>query len=218
MPVTPMMQQYLNIKEQYPGTILFYRLGDFYEMFFEDAKLVSRELELTLTGKDCGLSERAPMCGVPYHAVDTYLQKLIEKGYKVAICEQMTDPATTKGLVEREVIRVVTPGTVIESNMLEDRKANYIAAICLQKNRAGCAFCDVSTGEFSLFQIQDARANLSDELARLSPSEVIVNDREAFSELEPERARTAAAPAAARPAAAVTETSDQTHLSSIDSA
>ena len=113
MPVTPMMQQYLNIKEQYPGTILFYRLGDFYEMFFEDAKLVSRELELTLTGKDCGLSERAPMCGVPYHAVDSYLQKLIEKGYKVAICEQMTDPATTKGLVEREVIRVVTPGTVI---------------------------------------------------------------------------------------------------------
>ena len=193
MPVTPMMQQYLNIKEQYPGTILFYRLGDFYEMFFEDAKLVSRELELTLTGKDCGLSERAPMCGVPYHAVDAYLQKLIEKGYKVAICEQMTDPATTKGLVEREVIRVVTPGTVIESNMLEDRKANYIAAICLQKNRAGCAFCDVSTGEFSLYQIQDARANLSDELARLSPSEVIVNDREAFSELEPERARTAEA-------------------------
>ena len=117
MPVTPMMQQYLNIKEQYPGTILFYRLGDFYEMFFEDAKLVSRELELTLTGKDCGLSERAPMCGVPYHAVDTYLQKLLAKGYKVAICEQMTDPATTKGLVEREVIRVVTPGTVIESNM-----------------------------------------------------------------------------------------------------
>ena len=181
MPVTPMMQQYLNIKEQYPGTILFYRLGDFYEMFFEDAKLVSRELELTLTGKDCGLSERAPMCGVPYHAVDTYLQKLIEKGYKVAICEQMTDPATTKGLVEREVIRVVTPGTVIESNMLEDRKANYIAALCLQKNQAGCAFCDVSTGEFYLYQIQDARANLSDELARLSPSEVIVNDREAFS-------------------------------------
>ena len=191
MPVTPMMQQYLNIKEQYPGTILFYRLGDFYEMFFEDAKLVSRELELTLTGKDCGLSERAPMCGVPYHAVDTYLQKLIEKGYKVAICEQMTDPATTKGLVEREVIRVVTPGTVIESNMLEDRKANYIAALCLQKNRAGFAFCDVSTGEFSLCQIQDIRSNLSDELARLAPSEVIVNDLQAFAELEPERAQKA---------------------------
>ena len=191
MPVTPMMQQYLNIKEQYPGTILFYRLGDFYEMFFEDAKLVSKELELTLTGKDCGLSERAPMCGVPYHAVDTYLQKLIEKGYKVAICEQMTDPATTKGLVEREVIRVVTPGTVIESNMLEERKANYIAAVCLQKNRAGCAFCDVSTGEFLLCQIQDARASLSDELARLSPSEIIINDRAAFAELEPERAQRA---------------------------
>ncbi|MBQ8108693.1 MAG: DNA mismatch repair protein MutS [Clostridia bacterium] len=191
MPVTPMMQQYLNIKEQYPGTILFYRLGDFYEMFFEDAKLVSRELELTLTGKDCGLSERAPMCGVPYHAVDTYLQKLIEKGYKVAICEQMTDPATAKGLVEREVIRVVTPGTVIESNMLEDRKPNYIAAVCLRKNQAGCAFCDVSTGEFQLFQLTDARASLSDELARLNPSEVIVNDADAFAALEPERAQRA---------------------------
>ena len=191
MPVTPMMQQYLNIKEQYPNTILFYRLGDFYEMFFDDAKLVSRELELTLTGKDCGLSERAPMCGVPFHAVDTYLQKLIEKGYKVAICEQMTDPATTKGLVEREVIRVVTPGTVIETSMLEDRKANYIAALCLRKNQAGCAFCDVSTGEFYLYQIQDVRANLSDELARLSPSEVIVNDPEAFAALEPERAQRA---------------------------
>ena len=191
MPVTPMMQQYLNIKEQYPGTILFYRLGDFYEMFFDDAKLVSRELELTLTGKDCGLSERAPMCGVPYHAVDTYLQKLIEKGYKVAICEQMTDPALAKGLVEREVIRVVTPGTVIETNMLEDRKANYIAALCLKKNQAGCAFCDVSTGEFYLYQIADARASLSDELARLDPSEIIVNDREAFAQYEPDRAKKA---------------------------
>ena len=189
MPVTPMMQQYLNIKEQYPNTILFYRLGDFYEMFFDDAKLVSKELELTLTGKDCGLSERAPMCGVPFHAVDTYLQRLIEKGYKVAICEQMTDPATAKGLVEREVIRVVTPGTVIESNMLEDRKPNYIAAVCLRKNQAGCAFCDVSTGEFYLCQIPDARANLADELARLGPSEVVVNDPHAFAQLEPERAR-----------------------------
>ena len=111
MAVSPMMQQYLRIKEQYKDAILFFRLGDFYEMFFDDAILVSRELELTLTGKDCGLSERAPMCGVPFHAVDTYLARLIEKGYKVAICEQMSDPATTKGLVEREVIRVVTPGT-----------------------------------------------------------------------------------------------------------
>ncbi len=191
MPVTPMMQQYLNIKEQYPGTILFYRLGDFYEMFFEDAKLVSRELELTLTGKDCGLSERAPMCGVPYHAVETYLQRLIEKGYKVAICEQMTDPATSKGLVEREVIRVVTPGTVIETSMLEDRKANYIASLCLRKNQAGFAFCDVSTGEFQLFQISDARASLADELARLDPSEIIVNDLALLSSFEPQCAQRA---------------------------
>ena len=191
MPVTPMMQQYLDIKEQYPNTILFYRLGDFYEMFFDDARLVSRELELTLTGKDCGLSERAPMCGVPYHAVDTYLQRLIEKGYKVAICEQMTDPALSKGLVERAVTRVVTPGTVIESSMLEERKANYIAALVLRKNQAGCAFCDVSTGEFYLSQIQDARANLADELARLAPSELIVNDVGQLRALEPERARNA---------------------------
>ena len=191
MPVTPMMQQYLNIKEQYPNTILFYRLGDFYEMFFDDAKLVSRELELTLTGKDCGLSERAPMCGVPYHAVDTYLQKLIEKGYKVAICEQMTDPATTKGLVEREVIRVVTPGTVIESSMLEDRKPNYIASLCLRGKQAGCAFCDVSTGEFWLYQIQDARSSLTDEVARLSPSEIIVNDTDALAAIEPALAQRA---------------------------
>ena len=188
MPVTPMMQQYLDIKEQYPNTILFYRLGDFYEMFFDDAKLVSRELELTLTGKDCGLTERAPMCGVPYHAVDTYLQRLIEKGYKVAICEQMTDPALSKGLVERAVTRVVTPGTVIESSMLEEKKANYIASLCLRRNQAGCAFCDVSTGEFYLYQIQDVRANLSDELARLAPSELIVNDAEQLRAYEPERA------------------------------
>ena len=131
MPVTPMMQQYLDTKEQYPDAILFYRLGDFYEMFFDDATLASRELELTLTGKDCGLSERAPMCGVPYHAVDMYIQKLIAKGYKVAICEQMTDPALSKGLVERQVIRVITPGTVIESNMLEEKRANYICALAI---------------------------------------------------------------------------------------
>ena len=193
MALSPMMQHYLQTKEQYPNARLFYRLGDFYEMFFEDAKLVSRELELTLTGKECGLSERAPMCGVPYHAVETYLQRLIEKGYKVAICEQMSDPATSKGLVDREVTRVVTPGTVIETSMLEDRKPNYIASVCLRRNQAGCAFCDVSTGEFYLFQIADARAQLVDELARLAPSEVIVNDEAAFSTLDPERARLAEA-------------------------
>ena len=194
MPVTPMMQQYLNVKEQYPDAILFFRLGDFYEMFFDDAKLVSRELELTLTGKDCGLSERAPMCGVPYHAVEVYVQKLIERGYKVAICEQMTDPALSKGLVEREVTRIITPGTVIESNMLEEKKANYIASVCLRRNQAGCAFCDVSTGEFCLYQLPDARSALADELARLSPSELIVSDRGEFALLDPERARLASTP------------------------
>lgn len=194
MALSPMMQQYLQIKEQYPDTILFFRLGDFYEMFFDDAKLVAQELDLTLTGKECGLSERAPMCGVPYHAVETYLQRLIEKGYKVAICEQMTDPALTKGLVERKVIRVVTPGTVIESNMLEDRRANYILSVCLRRNLAGCALCDVSTGEFGLYQIPDARASLADELARIAPSEIIVNDLEAFLRLLPERRRMTSAP------------------------
>ena len=177
MPVTPMMQQYLDVKEQNPDAILFFRLGDFYEMFFDDAKLASRELELTLTGKDCGLSERAPMCGVPYHAVDVYVQKLIEKGYKVAICEQMTDPALSKGLVERAVTRIITPGTVFESNMLEEKKQNYIASVCLRRNQAGVAFCDISTGEFNLFQIADARVSLADELARIAPSELIVSSR-----------------------------------------
>ncbi len=193
MPLTPMMQQYMEIKEKNPDCILFFRLGDFYEMFFEDAKLVSRELELTLTGKDCGLSERAPMCGVPYHAVDNYLQKLIEKGYKVAICEQMTDPALSKGLVEREIIRIVSPGTVIETNMLEEGRPNYIAALCLRKNQAGVAFCDVSTGEFYLYQVQDIQAKLTDELARLNPSEIVVNDKEALLNFEPERGRQAEA-------------------------
>ena len=150
MALSPMMQQYMSIKEKYSDAILFFRLGDFYEMFFEDAKLASEELDLTLTGRDCGLGERAPMCGVPYHAVETYLQKMIEKGYKVAICEQMTDPALSKGLVEREVTRVVTPGTVIESNILEDGRPNYILSISLRRNQAGCALCDVSTGEFYL--------------------------------------------------------------------
>ena len=126
--LTPMMRQYMEVKEKYKDCILFYRLGDFYEMFFEDALLASRELEIVLTGRDCGLEERAPMCGVPYHAVEIYASKLIEKGYKVAICEQMTDPKESKGLVEREVIRVMTPGTVIEESMLSERKNNYIVS------------------------------------------------------------------------------------------
>ena len=127
--LSPMMQQYMDIKEAHQDCILFFRLGDFYEMFFEDAKLVSRELELTLTGKNCGLEERAPMCGVPFHSADTYIARLIEKGHKVAICEQTEDPAAAKGLVKREVIRIVTPGTVLSSNMLKEIEINYIASI-----------------------------------------------------------------------------------------
>ena len=137
--LTPMMRQYMEVKEKYKDCILFYRLGDFYEMFFEDALLASRELEIVLTGRDCGLEERAPMCGVPYHAVEIYASKLIEKGYKVAICEQMTDPKESKGLVEREVIRVMTPGTVIEESMLSERKNNYIVSVFLRDSDLGLA-------------------------------------------------------------------------------
>ena len=173
--LTPMMRQYLDMKDKYPGMILFFRLGDFYEMFFEDAKLVSRELELTLTGKSCGLEERAPMCGVPFHSAETYINRLIEKGYKVAICEQIEDPALAKGLVRRDVIRVVTPGTVIEQSMLEDRRNSYLLSICMDGNRAGIAFADVSTGEFSVYEIDKASIRLQDELARIMPKEIISN-------------------------------------------
>lgn len=132
MSLSPMMRQYMTIKEQFANAILFFRLGDFYEMFFEDAKLVSRELELVLTGKECGLPERAPMCGVPFHSAESYISRLVEKGYKVAICEQLSDPKTSKTLVERGVIRVVTPGTVIEQSMLDEKCNNYLLALCMQ--------------------------------------------------------------------------------------
>lgn len=145
---SPMMQHYLQTKEQYKDCILFYRLGDFYEMFFDDAKNASRELELTLTGKDCGMEERAPMCGIPYHAAEIYIAKLIEKGYKVAICEQLEDAKNAKGIVKRDVIRVVTPGTVIETNLLEEKKNNYIMSVFKTGIYFGVAVCDVSTGEF----------------------------------------------------------------------
>ena len=183
MALSAMMQQYLDTKEQYKDTILFFRIGDFYEMFFDDAVLVSRELELTLTGKDCGLSERAPMCGVPHHAVDIYVGKLIEKGYKVAICDQMSDPALSKGLVERAVTRVVTPGTVIESNLLEEKKPNYILSLSLQKDKAGIAFADVSTGEFFLYSFSGARMRLSEEISRIAPKEILTSSAEAFRAL-----------------------------------
>ena len=175
---SPMMQNYLKTKEDYKDCILFYRLGDFYEMFFDDAITASRELELTLTGKDCGQEERAPMCGIPYHAAETYVARLISKGYKVAICEQLEDPKTTKGIVKRDVIRVVTPGTVIESNLLEEKKNNYIMAIYKNGIYFGMSVCDLSTGDFRMTQIRDTNnfAMLMDEISRYSPSEIVVNE------------------------------------------
>ena len=174
---SPMMQHYLETKNQYKDCILFYRLGDFYEMFFDDAIKVSRELELTLTGKDCGMEERAPMCGIPYHAAENYISKLIEKGYKVAICEQLEDPKKAKGIVKRDVIRVVTPGTVIEANLLDDRKNNYI--MCIYKNGIyfGITVCDVTTGGFRTTEIKESNnfSSLMDELSKYSPAELVVN-------------------------------------------
>ena len=145
--LSPMMQHYVATKEEYKDCILFYRLGDFYEMFFEDAVTVSRELELTLTGKECGLEERAPMCGVPYHAAETYVSRLIEKGYKVAICEQVEDPKTAKGMVKREVTRVVTPGTNLNTQGLDEGKNNYLMSIVCMEDRYGVAVADVTTGD-----------------------------------------------------------------------
>lgn len=174
--ITSMMQQYLNIKAEHQDCILFFRLGDFYEMFFDDAKLVSRELELTLTGRDCGLEERAPMCGVPYHACNTYVERLIAKGYKVAICEQMEDPATAKGLVKRDVVRIITAGTVIEPTMLDEHANNFLLSVCFHHEKAGLAFADVSTGEFFVHEIPRADMTLADEIARIHPIEIICND------------------------------------------
>ena len=151
--LSPMMQSYLETKEQYKDCILFYRLGDFYEMFFDDAIVASRELEITLTGRACGLEEKAPMCGVPHHAAEIYISRLIAKGYKVAICEQLEDPKQAKGIVKRDVIRVVTPGTVIETNMLEEKKNNYIMSIVKKGIYYGIGVCDISTGDFYATQI-----------------------------------------------------------------
>ncbi len=173
--LSPMMQQYFEIKKMHPDKILFFRLGDFYEMFYDDAILVSKELELTLTGRDCGQEERAPMCGVPFHSYESYVARLIAKGYKVAICEQMEDPALAKGLVKRDVIRVVTPGTVIESSMLQDDKNNYIASIYIHEGKAGVCFADISTGTAHATVLTGATldAQIVSELCRYAPSEVL---------------------------------------------
>ena len=153
--LTPMMVQYLEIKERNKDSILFFRLGDFYEMFFNDAKLASRELEITLTGRDCGQNDKAPMCGVPYHSAENYIAKLVEKGYKVAICEQVEDPKEAKGIVRRDVVRVITPGTVIDTEKIEKSKNNYIASIYKKENSWGLSFIDVTTGEFNVTELLD---------------------------------------------------------------
>ena len=174
--LSPMMQHYLQTKKEYPGCILFYRLGDFYEMFFEDAEIVSRELELTLTGKSCGLPERAPMCGVPFHAVDSYLTRLVEKGYKAAICEQVEDPRTAKGMVKREVIRIVTPGTNLDMDSIEEGKNNFIFCILYSRQgKSGISVADVTTGEFYMTETEGDR-KVYDEIVRYSPSEIICNE------------------------------------------
>ena len=173
--LSPMMQHYLKTKEEYPDCILFYRLGDFYEMFFDDAITVSRELELTLTGKACGLEERAPMCGVPFHALDTYLHRLVAKGYKVAICEQVEDPKTAKGIVKREVVRIVTPGTNMNMQSLEDSKNNYLMCVAYFSGKIGVSIADVSTGDYYLTEIEDNQ-KLLDEISKYCPSEIICND------------------------------------------
>ena len=177
---SPMMQQYFEVKKKYPNTLLFFRLGDFYEMFFDDAKTASRELELTLTGRDCGQEERAPMCGVPFHSAESYIARLVEKGYKVAICEQMEDPSLAKGIVKREVIRVITPGTVIEGSMLDESRNNYICSIYRSRESTGICFADVSTGEMSATEFSDSNpeeisSHIIGELSKFTPRETLIN-------------------------------------------
>lgn len=177
---SPMMQQYFEVKKKYPNTLLFFRLGDFYEMFFDDAKTASRELELTLTGRDCGQEERAPMCGVPFHSAESYIARLVEKGYKVAICEQMEDPSLAKGIVKREVIRVITPGTVIEGSMLDESRNNYICSIYRSRESTGICFADVSTGEMSATEFSDSNpeeisSHIIGELSKFTPREILIN-------------------------------------------
>ncbi len=183
--LTPMMQQYMKTKEEYKDCILFYRLGDFYEMFFDDAKIVSKELELTLTGKNCGLEERAPMCGVPFHAVDGYLSRLVSRGYKVAICEQMEDPALAKGLVKREVIRVVTPGTNLNVQALDESRNNYIMSIVYVSDRFGISFADVTTGDYFVTEVDSVR-KLLDEICKFSPREIVCNEALVMSGIDTE--------------------------------
>ena len=177
--LTPMKKQYQEIKAQYPDCLLFFRLGDFYEMFDDDAILASRELDIALTTRDRNVedpAERTPMCGVPYHSCDAYIARLIAKGYKVAICEQTEDPALAKGLVQREVIRIITPGTVTDSSMLDEKRSNYICSVSLEAGKGAAAFCDLSTGEFCVAAFdQDPVNHLMNELGRFSPREALLS-------------------------------------------
>ncbi len=175
--MTPMMQQYFEVKDKYREYILMYRIGDFYEMFFDDAKTASAELDLVLTGRDCGEDERAPMCGVPFHAVEGYIGRLVSRGYKVAICEQLEDPALAKGLVKRDVIRMITPGTLTESSLLDEKRNNYICAICLCEDAIGAAFSDISTGQIAatVFAGEHRMTRLIGELGAYAPREIVLN-------------------------------------------
>lgn len=177
--LSPMMKQYLRIKEENKDSILFFRLGDFYEMFFDDAKLASKELELTLTGRDCGQEERAPMCGVPFHSAENYIARLVEKGYKVAICEQTEDPKAAKGLVKRDIIRVITPGTVMESSMLDESENNYICSLYADKRYTGIVFCDISTGQLfvSRFKSDHSFSQLKDQITSYNPREMLISGK-----------------------------------------
>jgi DNA mismatch repair protein MutS len=176
--LSPMMRRYFAIKENYPDCLLFFRLGDFYEMFFEDAETASRVLDLTLTGRNCGLEERAPMCGVPFHSVDVYIRKLIENGYRVAICEQLNDPSTANGMLDRDVVRVVSPGTVMEEEILDEKSSNYLASVYTDGNGFGLAWADISTGEFNVFEYdgEDNQNRLGDLLSAIQPSEILSNE------------------------------------------
>ncbi len=172
--LTPMMKQYFEVKDRYPDCILFFRLGDFYEMFFEDAIIASKTLEIALTGKSCGLEERAPMCGIPFHSANSYISKLVEAGYKVAIGEQLEDPQTTKGIVKRDVIRVVTPGTVLEGSLLENKKNNYLLSLYIKEELCGLTYVDISTGEVNATYLSTDK--IIEEIAKVHPTEIIIND------------------------------------------
>ncbi|MGL5973071.1 MAG: DNA mismatch repair protein MutS, partial [Oscillospiraceae bacterium] len=175
MKLSPMMQQYNEIKEKHKDHILFFRLGDFYEMFFDDAKLCSKELDLTLTGRDCGQEDRAPMCGVPHHSCEAYISRLIKKGYKVAICEQIEKPQKNKSIVARDVVRIITPGTVIEKDMLEDDKNNYISSLYFKNDTIFISFCDISTGYVTMTNVDDSQ--LYNEISRFMPTEVLLDKK-----------------------------------------